>query len=42
MQVDLQPAPPVLTDEEEIVFIQDMDTIASPDAMLGCGDDNPY
>ncbi|MFC9973863.1 hypothetical protein ACFVH6_23490 [Spirillospora sp. NPDC127200] len=40
--VDLEPPAPVVTDEEEVVFMPDMDTIASAEVMLGCGDDNPY
>ncbi|MFC5188063.1 hypothetical protein [Actinomadura harenae] len=40
--VELEPPASVVADEEEVVFMPDMDTIASAEVMLGCGDDNPY
>jgi hypothetical protein len=27
---------------EDVIFIDDIDTLASAEVMLGCGDDNPY
>jgi hypothetical protein len=33
-------APPAEADD--ISFIDDIDTLASAEVMLGCGDDNPY
>lgn len=29
-------------EEEEIAILDNVDDISSTDAMLGCGDDNPY
>ena len=33
-------APP--SDGDDISFIDDVDSLGSAEAMLGCGDDNPY
>jgi hypothetical protein len=39
--VTITAAPP-RPDSEDISFIDDIDTLASAEVMLGCGDDNPY
>jgi hypothetical protein len=30
------------SDDHEISYIADVDALSSTEAMLGCGDDNPY
>lgn len=39
--VEIMAAPGTVMDEE-ITFIDDVDTVGSAAVMLGCGDDNPY
>jgi hypothetical protein len=38
--VEIQPRPQVEGDEIEVV--DDLDEISSTEAMMGCGEDNPY
>ena len=43
----MSPVPVMITaaphaDGGDISFIDDVDALASAEAMLGCGDDNPY
>lgn len=33
---------PATVADDEITFVDDIDTLAGTEAMLGCGDDNPY
>jgi|tagenome__1003787_1003787.scaffolds.fasta_scaffold20852641_2 hypothetical protein len=40
VSVMITPAP--RAEDEDIVFIADVETLGSAEAMLGCGDDNPY
>jgi hypothetical protein len=38
--VDLTAAPGA--DDEDIAFIDDVDSLSGTEVMLGCGNDNPY
>lgn len=43
----MSPVPVTITaapraEADDVTFIDDIDTLGSAQAMLGCGDDNPY
>ena len=42
----MSPVPVMITtapvEDDDISFIDDIDALAGAEAMLGCGDDNPY
>lgn len=40
--VELDAPAPIETAEQEVVFVANMDLVASQEVMVGCGDDNPY